>query len=199
LDLIKKLSITGKSTAEEQKSNEDQELENELNELLNDDFLLEFQKRRMKEMFEMSGLMPKFGSVISLTTSDEFLKAVDSENKNVTVVVHIYEEKFSACKKMNSCLNQLAKEYTMVKFCKILSTIAGLSKNFKASALPTLLVYKNGQVIGNFIRISNELGGDDFFSSDVESYLIEHSLLPDKTLMPVITQSTHNDDSDDDD
>lgn len=38
--------------------------------------------------------------------------------------------------------------------------------------VPALLVYKAGEMIGNFIRISDELG-DDFFSSDVESILEE--------------------------
>lgn len=44
---------------------------------------------------------------------------------------------------------------------------------FKAKdGVPALLIYKGGDMIGNFIRISDELG-DDFFSSDVESILEE--------------------------
>ena len=180
---MKKLSITSKTVAEDQKAQEQADFDEELSELLNDDFLIQFQKKRMQEMLELSGMLKKFGELISLDDKDSFLSAVDSEQKNVTVIIHVYEEKFRACKTMNSCLNELAQEYPCVKFCKILSTVAGLSKNFRISALPTLLVYKNGNVVGNFIRLNDEFG-DEFFSSDVESFLLEHSMLPDKTLIP---------------
>lgn len=198
LELMKKLSITAKTTAEDQKAKEQSEFDDELDELLNDDFLQEFQKSRMQEMLAMSGILPKFGEVFHLKNGDDFLTSIDQENKSVTVIIHIYEEKFKACKTMNKCMVKLAKEYPSVKFCKILSTVAGLSKRFKTVALPTLLVYKNGQVIGNFIRMGEEFG-DEFYASDVESYLIEHALLPDKSLMPAITSSTTAQDQDDDD
>lgn len=180
---MQKLSITAKTAEEDQKAKEQAEFDEELQELLNDDFLIQFQKKRMQEMLEMSGMLRKFGELISLSDKDEFLKAVDSEHKNVTVVIHVYEDKFRACKTMNTCLNELAQEYPCVKFCKILSTVAGLSKNFRISALPTLLIYKNGNVVGNFIRLNEEFG-DEFFSTDVEGFLIENSMLPDKTLVP---------------
>lgn len=186
-ELLQKLSLTSKTVAEDQKAKEQDEFDEELQELLSDDFLIQFQKKRMQEMLEMSGMLRKFGELISLNNKDEFLQAVDAEHKNVTVVIHVYEEKFRACKTMNSCLNELAQEYPCVKFCKILSTIAGLSKNFRVSALPTLLIYKNGNVIGNFIRLNDEFG-DEFFSSDVESFLLENSMLPDKTLIQTNNQ-----------
>lgn len=201
LELMKKLSITAKTTAEDQKAKEQEELEAELEDLLNDDFLLEFQKQRMKEMLEMSGLLPKFGSLIHLSSGEEFLKAVDNENKSVSVIIHIYEDKYRACRTMNSCLEKLAPEYPLIKFCKIQSTATQLSKQFKTSALPALLAYKNGQIIGNFVRLHDELG-DEFYSSDVENFLIEHALLTDKSLIPIISSSTlssqqNNDDDDD--
>lgn len=195
---MKKLSISAKTTAEDQEAKKQAEFDAELEELLNDDFLQEFQKRRMQEMLAMSGMVPKYGELVNLKNSDEFLHSIDGEHKSVTVVIHIYEEKFKACKTMNKCMVKLAKEYPTVKFCKILSTVAGLSKKFKTVALPTLLVYKNGQVIGNFIRMGDEFG-DEFYASDVESYLIEHALLPDKTLMPAITESSTATGQDDDD
>ena len=193
LDLFKKLSITAKTSAEDAAAKQQDEFDAELDELMNDDFLHEFQKRRMNEMLAMSGMLPKFGEVVHLKNGDDFLQCVDQENKNIIIVIHIYEDKFRACKTMNKCLIQLAKEYPTVKFCKILSTVAGLSKNFKTVALPTLLIYKNGQVVGNFIRLGDEFG-DDFYSSDVEGYLLEHALLPDKTLMPTITGPVEDDD-----
>ena len=44
---------------------------------------------------------------------------------------------------------------------------------FKASTgVPALLIYKKGELIGNFIRLSDEFG-EDFFAADVESFLVE--------------------------
>lgn len=198
LELIKKLSITAKTTAEDELAKEQAELDAELKELMNDDYLQEFHKQRMQEMMALSGMLPKFEEVITLKNGDEFLKAIDGENKSVTIIIHLYEDKFKACKTMNKCMIKVAQEYPTVKFCKILSTVAGLSKKFNTVALPTLLVYKNGQVIGNFIRMREEFG-DQFYPSDLESFLIEHAMLPDKTLTPAITPSTAQDQDDDDD
>ena len=40
------------------------------------------------------------------------------------------------------------------------------------TGVPALLVYKNGELIGNFLRLSREFG-DDFYATDVESFLDE--------------------------
>jgi len=41
------------------------------------------------------------------------------------------------------------------------------------SGLPALLIYKKGEVIGNFVRLSDEFG-DVMYPADVESFLIEY-------------------------
>ena len=38
--------------------------------------------------------------------------------------------------------------------------------------VPAILVYKSGELIGNFVRLTDELG-EEFYSSDLESFLIE--------------------------
>lgn len=97
---------------------------------------------------------------------------------------------------MNSCLKQLAKFYKNVKFCAILGSYAGLSQKFKSDGVPALLVYKAGNMIGNFVRISDELG-NDFVFEDVQGYLIEHGLLEDKSCTPeLIKGSVYDSDSD---
>lgn len=195
LALIKKLSISARTAAEDDKAKQDEEFDQELAELMSDDFLLEFQRKRMAEMLAISGRLPTFGDLINLQSSDQLLDAIDTEQKVVTIILHIYDERVTACKVLNTCLEQLAKEYAHVKFCKINGSVAGMSTRFKQHGLPALLIYKDGQVIGNFIRVSDELG-DEFFASDVESFLIEHALLPDKSCMPP-TNNKHESDDDD--
>lgn len=182
LNLIKSLSITCKTAAEEEKQ---KELDDELEDLMNDDFILEFQKQRMKEMLKQNSNMLTFGQVQSLQSQDDFLNAIDNENKMVTIIIHIYENNVKACQTMNKCLDTLAIEYNNIKFCKIIGSIAGLSRSFKIQGVPAILVYKDGQLMGNFVRISDDLG-DEFPASDVESFLIEHGLIADRSCVPKI-------------
>ena len=44
--------------------------------------------------------------------------------------------------------------------------------------LPAILVYKKGEVIGNFVRLTDEFG-DDMYPADVECFLIEYVCLID--------------------
>lgn len=70
-------------------------------------------------------------------------------------------------------------------------SVAGLSKLFKSKGVPALLVYKSGQVVGNFVQLSESLGSD-FYASDVETFLIEHGILHDKRCIPPIMNKSRS-------
>lgn len=125
LRLIKKLSLTCRSTLDEEKEKLN-ETDPELADLLVDEFLLEYQKQRMREMIARTEKL-RFGKVVDLESTDQFLQAIDEEDKSVTVLVHIYETNVPGCEAMNGCLTSLAEDYSYVKFCKILGSLA----NFK--------------------------------------------------------------------
>ncbi|XP_014291438.1 phosducin-like protein [Halyomorpha halys] len=198
LDLdLQKIQLAKKLTLSNSQKPDDEE-DKDLLELMNDDFLLQFQKQRMEEMLSKPTNQPSFGSVISLQNGNEFLDAIDNENKSVTIIIHIYEERNSGCKAMNKCIVSLSKQYPSVKFCKINVCCAGMSLRFKMDGVPALLVYKEGSVIGNFVRVTDELG-DEFYDSDVENFLIEHGILNDPYCVPMIMQHDDDDDDDDDD
>ena len=40
------------------------------------------------------------------------------------------------------------------------------------NALPTLQIYKGGNLVGNFLRVQDNLD-DEFYAADVENFLIE--------------------------
>ncbi|CAH1398391.1 unnamed protein product [Nezara viridula] len=181
IELAKKLTLSNS-----QKPDEDED--KDLLELMGDDFLLQFQKQRMEAMLSRPIDRPSFGTVISLKNGNEFLDAIDNENKSVTIIIHIYEERNSGCKTMNKCIGSLSKQYPSVKFCKINVCSAGMSHRFKMDGVPALLVYKEGSVIGNFVRVTDELG-DEFYDSDVENFLIEHGILNDPYCVPMIMQT----------
>lgn len=180
-ELAKQFSLTTSSEKEDKERKFNEEFDSEFSELMSEDFLSRFQKQRIAEMMEISGHAKKFGKVVSLNSSDEFLDAVDKEDPSITVVIHIFDTKYSACKKVNEFLDPIAADYSTIKFCKINSGVAGMSRNFNANGLPALLVYKGKELIGNHVRLTDELS-DDFFQSDLESFLIENSVMIDKIL-----------------
>ncbi|XP_068912169.1 phosducin-like protein isoform X2 [Tenebrio molitor] len=191
IELMKKLTLTVQSALDEER--EKAALEDpELAELLNDEFLLHYQKQRMQELLLQTNHNIKFGEVIFLKNSEELLDAIDKENKSVAVVVHIYEENIEACHFMNVGLRQLCKIYENVKFCAIIGSRVGMSKRFKTEGVPALLVYKAGQLVGNFIRLSDELG-NNFQAEDIQSFLVEHGMLEDKSCTPFLIRNTVND------
>lgn len=120
LQLIKKLSLTCRSTLDEEK--EILQSDPDLAELLADEFLLEYQRQRMKEMLSRAEKL-RFGRVLNLETTDHFLEAIDDEDESVTIIVHIYENNIPGCEAMNGCLISVAEDYPFVKFCKILGLI----------------------------------------------------------------------------
>jgi len=159
---------------------------------LEDEFLADYRKKRMKEMMAKTEEAPVFGKVYDLLTGDDFLAAVENENPNVTVVVHVYEHNVPTCSIMNTCLKVLCSEFQKTKFCKLIGSSAGMSLNFKMCGVPALLAYKAGQLVGNFVRITDELG-DDFYAGDVENFLIEHGVLTDKSCVPSIINNDKDD------
>ncbi|XP_022829961.1 phosducin-like protein [Spodoptera litura] len=177
--LAKKLTLTVKPEREAAQEKKKEEIEDELSELMDEEFLLQYQKQRMEELMSQLQKVPKFGVLTTLNSQDEFLNAIDKEDPKVTVIIHIYNSSTRACETMDGCLNILATDYPTTKFCRIAADITGLSRHFRVDGVPALLAYKGGQIIGNFVQLATELG-NDFFAVDVERFLIEYGMLPEK-------------------
>ncbi|XP_069359226.1 phosducin-like protein [Maniola hyperantus] len=175
--LAKKLTMTVKTAREEEEAKEIDELEEELNELFDEGFLMKYQQQRMQELMTQLQKAPNFGKVVTLKNQEELLNAIDKEDSKVTVIIHIYNSGVQACESMDGCLNILSADYPGIKFCRIAANIAGLSRHFRIEGVPALLVYKGGQMIGNFVQLISELG-DDFYATNVEKFLIEYGMLP---------------------
>ncbi|XP_035632428.1 phosducin-like protein [Oncorhynchus keta] len=211
--LIKKLSMTCRSDLDDEadaiKQKEMQDkiqhkmTMQEYNMLQEDeddeDFLQQYRKQRIEEMRRKVLRGKRFEQVYELNSGEEFLEAVDKEDKACLVMIHIYEGEVPACEAMMGSLLCLAQEYPLVKFCSVRGSVIGTSAQFRGSALPALLVYKGGDLIGNFVRITDQLG-EDFYAVDVEALLQEYGLLPDKPVLVAKTirncAITQSDDSD---
>lgn len=185
LALAKKLSMTCRS------EREDQEVEKELEKLEidndDDEFFKEYMKKRMEEI-QLSVITRKQfgGQIFQLKSGEEFLHCVDDpELREVQVIIHIWEAGHPGCQAIDGCLQIIAKEYTQAKFCRIQASSAPLSSRFKAAGVPAILVYRSGELISSFVRITDTLG-DDFYASDLESFLVENGVLTDAKSLPSI-------------
>ncbi|KFP28050.1 Phosducin [Colius striatus] len=143
--------------------------------------LQKYRKRCMQDMHQRLSFGPKYGYLCELQNGEQFLEAIEKERKTTTVIVHIYEDGIKGCEALNSSLACLAAEYTTVKFCKIKASNTGAGDRFSNEVLPTLLVYKGGELLSNFISISEQFN-EEFFAADVESFLNEYGLLPEREL-----------------
>ncbi|XP_053552053.1 phosducin-like protein [Bombina bombina] len=193
--LIKNLSMTCKSHLDEERDKQKQkELEETLNgkmtmqeyNMLNneedEEFLQQYRKQRIEEMRRQLCHAQIFKKVFDISSAEEFLDTVDKEHKNTVVIILIYEDEVPGSDAANGSILCLALEYPGVKFCRVKCSLLGTSIKFTKNALPALLVYKGGELIGNFVRIIDQLG-EDFFAVDLESFLHECSLLPEKDLV----------------
>ncbi|XP_024407263.2 phosducin [Desmodus rotundus] len=143
--------------------------------------LRKYRRQCMKDMHQKLSFGPRYGFVYELHTGEQFLETIEKEQKSTTILVHIYEDGIKGCDALNSSLTCLAAEYPMVKFCKIKASNTGAGDRFSADVLPTLLVYKAGELISNFISVAEQFA-EDFFAGDVESFLNEYGLLPEREM-----------------
>ncbi|KAK4470664.1 hypothetical protein MN116_005637 [Schistosoma mekongi] len=157
-----------------------------------DEFLTQYRQNRINELRKAMDYLPTFNKIYDLV-ADTFIEEVDNTSKDTTVIVFIYENvsilscvlKFKgnkSCAKVNTCLEKIFQNYPHVKFCRIRASDAHLSYRFSHRGVPAIVVYKNGELIGNLLSITKDLG-DEFYPNDLDNYLVEHGFLPDKTLV----------------
>uniref|UniRef100_A0A8C4NHE8 Phosducin-like n=1 Tax=Eptatretus burgeri TaxID=7764 RepID=A0A8C4NHE8_EPTBU len=142
-----------------------------------EEFLQRYRARRMAEMQCRLAGKPMYGQVYELADGEAFVAVVDGAPICTPVAVHVWAPGVPACKALNGCFTCLAASYPSVKFCCVRVETCGASRRFERRALPALLVYRGGELVGNFPRISDQLG-DDFFAGDLEGFMQEYGLLP---------------------
>ncbi|CAB4424594.1 unnamed protein product [Rhizophagus irregularis] len=165
---------------------EDQELKAQEEELLKDfenissdeeekQVLNKYREQRLKEIkgTVTTNLSKKrFGSLKEIS-ANQYVKAIDNEPSNVCVIVHLYENSIPQCRLLNECLIYLARKFVKAKFLRILAS----DLEFDPVGLPALLVYKNGELIANLVKITEQIGEINFDSDTVEEVLIKYGAI----------------------
>jgi thioredoxin 1 len=83
-------------------------------------------------------------------TDETFEKEVLKEKK--PVLVDFWAEWCGPCRIVGPRLEELSNEMTSVKFCKLnVDENNETAGKFSIRAIPTMLIFKNGEVVGNIV------------------------------------------------
>lgn len=110
-------------------------------------------ERRLAELRKAAA-----GKMLEIVDKDQFTKAIDTCDNLLCVL--IYEPGDEMCEKMTHVCKVLAVDYPRVRFMRARSTLLEMSKAFTEQALPTLQIYRNTNLVGNFVKIPSLLGGE---------------------------------------
>uniref|UniRef100_G3X1Q1 Phosducin domain-containing protein n=1 Tax=Sarcophilus harrisii TaxID=9305 RepID=G3X1Q1_SARHA len=103
-------------------------------------------------------------------SGDQYVKEVTNAEKDVWVIIHLYRTSNRMCLMLNQHLSVLARKFPEVKFLKAL--VNSCIQHYHDRCLPTLFVYKNGQIQRKFIGIF-ECGGVNLKLEELEWKLAE--------------------------
>mmetsp|Transcript_32371 Transcript_32371/g.85050 ORF Transcript_32371/g.85050 Transcript_32371/m.85050 type:complete len:368 (+) Transcript_32371:241-1344(+) len=158
-----------------QVAQQEREAEEEADAAEEEDFLSKFREARIREL-QSASTQPVFGNIVEVA-AHEYCEAIDKCDPRVFVVVHIYEDYVKECGRMNRCFEELARSYTNVKFVRLKSTES--PSPFDPVTLPTICVYKAGDLCNSFVRVQDTVG-TNFSSDDIEWMLNQEGVFESK-------------------
>ncbi|XP_042326083.1 phosducin-like protein 2 isoform X1 [Sceloporus undulatus] len=129
------------------------------------------EKYRRQRLEELKSLQKRqrYGELIEIS-GQQYVKEVTNAPKDVWVVIHLYRSSIPACLLVNRHLSLLATKFPEAKFVKAIAN--SCIENYHDKCLPTLFVYKNGEVKAKFIGIA-ECGGTQLTVEELEWKLAE--------------------------
>ncbi len=93
--------------------------------------------------------------IIEIKNMSEFEKEVLNEEK--TVFIDFYATWCKPCKIMTPTIEEIAKEYTDIKFVKIdIDKNEELAIKYNIMSIPTMIIMKNGEVKKTFVGITDK-------------------------------------------
>lgn len=134
-----------------------------------DEFLARYHQQRLREL-QQANALPEFGGVEEVDPIG-YSKAVDETDPRVVVVVHLYETYIPACRSLMPIMENLSRgSMKDVRFLSLKA--ASASQTLDPVALPSILIHKAGQLIGNLTPITNHLP-ENFTPHHVQELLNE--------------------------
>jgi len=80
---------------------------------------------------------------------------VNNAPEGVVVCIHLYQNYNENSNLINQLLVPIAKQYQLVKFLRSVATKC--VENFPDERVPTIIVYKNGQLVHNLVNVDHKI------------------------------------------
>ncbi|NWQ74153.1 PDCL2 protein, partial [Columbina picui] len=153
-----------------------------------------YRQQRLQEWKRLQR-MQKYGELREIS-GEQYVKEVTDAPEDVWVIIHLYRSSIPMCLLVNEHLNLLARKFPEVKFLKAI--VNSCIQNYHDRCLPTILVYKSGEIKGRFIGIA-ECGGIYLKVEELEWKLAEVGAIetdleenPQKSIINIMTLSVQN-------
>ncbi|CAM5108913.1 unnamed protein product [Eretmochelys imbricata] len=125
---------------------------------------LEMYRQQRLQEWKILQKRQKYGELREIS-GEQYVKEVTNAQKDVWVVIHLYRSSIPMCLLVNQHLSLLARKFPEIKFIKAI--VNSCIQNYHDRCLPTIFVYRNGQIKGRFIGIT-ECGGTNLKIEELE-------------------------------
>ncbi|KAI5953782.1 PLP2 [Candida theae] len=146
-----------------------------------EEFLNFYKQKRMNEIKKLSE-QKKYGSVLPIS-KNEYENEITKAPKGTTVLVHLSLQASLQSRLLGSLLSQLARKFPELKVCDI--PAQRCIENYPESNCPTLIIYKDGNVLKQYVTLT-QLGGNSTTLRDLERILLNLHVLDDNDKRLVI-------------
>nr|XP_055071911.1 phosducin-like protein 3 [Misgurnus anguillicaudatus] len=133
-------------TYEQMTLDELDENEDEFNE--EDEMAIEMYRQKRLAEWKANQIKNVFGEVNEISGLD-YVQEVNKAGDGIWVILHLYKQGIPLCTLINQHLSLLARKFPQTKFLKSISTTC--IPNYPDRNLPTLFVYYEGEMKGQFI------------------------------------------------
>lgn len=169
--MIEEVIFEGRRLAHENRlEGKDLEELDELEEEEDEAFLEQYRQRRLQELSSLQQ-KARHGSVYPITKPD-YSREITEASKDGPVLVNLTSSTGTNVESrlLSELWRQAAKEYGDVKFCEIRAAQA--IENYPERNCPTILVYKNGDIVKQTVTLMT-VGGVKTSMSDIDNLLVQ--------------------------
>ncbi|KAG2375318.1 hypothetical protein C9374_009941 [Naegleria lovaniensis] len=138
-----------------------------------DELLQQIKAKRLQEL-KQKQLANKFGGVKDISATEYVKEVCENAGKDVYVLVHLYAPAREECKILDDRLQTLSHKFLDIKFVRVRGSAA--IPNFPDNNCPTLLIYRNGHNLGQFVGLG-KIGGREMTAADLEWILAQFGVL----------------------
>lgn len=135
--------------------------------LEDEDFIQMYREKRMRELREQAS-KEKFGEVVKIS-KQEYTDEITNASKSVPVIVQIKADGVEQSRLLSALFSRIAPKFRDIKFVEI--DCRQINEKYPLNQCPTILVYKNGQVVKQIVTLDT-VGGNSTNLHDIERFLV---------------------------